>query len=345
MDKGTKKQLVQMQSLMERMEKHYTKYQAAEVTKQKLINEGLEELNATGREDVDTNEFFDMVSQMKGGTRASFGYVSVADLNTPTTSIVNPKTGRPNKVADWDAFGKQLGETNNTIGGVIKFGMYTLNWRSPHNMALHYNNHWVTPVNALRDKYGVEPIKKREVPTTKINDYGVSVYNGEKEELKGNTYSQQDMKTANTKKETHYYLISTDGNIIREATIEELKPYFKQQGPEGIKAFKKLVTDGKATEEEMLNMFKEYGAELNNINFQYRNFIHANIVYIITSIKGEKKRYFNQKLTDCIKGVNIKPQEFINLAKKMYQVADEQSAGENLGEFDSEFPEDLNTNE
>ena len=29
----------------------------------------------------------------------------------------------------------------------------------------------------------------------------------------------------------------------------------------------------------------------------------------------------------------------------MYQVADEQSAGENLGEFDSEFPEDLNTNE
>lgn len=41
MDKGTKKQLVQMQSLMERMEKHYTKYQAAELTKQKLINENL----------------------------------------------------------------------------------------------------------------------------------------------------------------------------------------------------------------------------------------------------------------------------------------------------------------
>lgn len=41
MDKGTKKQLVQMQSLMERMDKHYTKYQAAELTKQKLINENL----------------------------------------------------------------------------------------------------------------------------------------------------------------------------------------------------------------------------------------------------------------------------------------------------------------
>lgn len=340
MDKSTKKQLVQMQSLMERMEKHYTKDQAHEYTRQKLINEGLEELDATGREDVDTNDFFDMVSRMKGGARASFGYVSAADLNTPTTSVINPKTGRPNKVSDWAAFGKQLGETDNNVGGVIKFGMYTLNWRSPYNMTRHYNQNYVTPVNALRDKYGVEHIQKREVPQIKTNSYGVSAYAGDKEELKGNTYSQQDMKTANTKKETHYYLISTDGNIIREASIEELKPYFKEKGVDGIKAFKQLVTDGKATEEEMLNMFKEYGVELNNINFQYRNFIHSHIVYVITSIKGEKKRFFNRKLTDCVKGININPQEFINLAKRMYQIADEQSSSENLGEFDSEFQED-----
>ena len=339
MDKGTRKQLVEMQSLMERMDKHYTKDQATQHLKTKLINEGLDELDATGRQDVDTNDFFDMVSRMKGGTRASFGYVSVADLNTPTTSIINPKTNRPNKVNDWAAFGKQIGETDNTVGGVIKFVMYTLNWRSPHNMAQHYNKNYVGPVNSLRDKYGVEHIKHREVPPIKTNDYGISAYAGEKEELKGNTYSQQDIKTANTKKETHYYLVNTEGNIIREVSVDELKPYFKEKGVDGIKAFRKLVTDGKATEEEMLNMFKEYGVELNNLNFDYRTFIHSHIVYIITSINKEKKRFFNRQLSDCVKGININPQEFINLAKKMYRIADESTDVSDLGEFDSEFPD------
>ena len=340
MDKGTKTQLIQMQSLMERMDKHYTKDQADSHVKSKLIKEGLEELDASNRQDVDTNDFFDMVTRMKGGTRASFGYVSAADLDLPKIQKRNPDTNRMKNYPDWATFGKNIGEENE-ITGVIKLGMYTLNWRSPHNMAKHYNQNYVTPVNALRDKYGVEHIQKREVPAITTNDYGISAYNGSKEELNGHTYSQQDLKTANTKKEIHYFLIGAEGNILKEVSFEQLKPYIKQKGPDGIRAFKQLVTDGKATEEEALQMFKEYAAELGKINVKYQQFIHERILYIITSVNGEKKRFFNGKLASNIGDVQINPQEFINLAKKYYNIADEQVQSSDLGEFDDDIPEEV----
>jgi hypothetical protein len=326
-----KKELAKLQSLIERMDKHYTASQAEELLNDKL-NETCNELDARNRTDLDINDFFDMISTMKGGARASFGYVSVVDLNIPTMEIINPKTKRKNNVKDWKTFSSQLGEENE-ISGVIKFGMYTLNWRSPESMTRHYNNNYVTPVNTLRDKYGVSHIKKKEHNPIQKTDYGISIYQGDNEELKQNSYSQQDMKTPNTKKEIHYYLIGADGSIMREASVEELKPYFKQKGVDGIKAFKELVKNGSKTEEEMLQMFKEYGEEIKKINFDYRTFVHTSMVYVITSIKGEKKRFFNKRLTDAINGLNINPQEFINLAKKFYKVADEQTKTEDLGVF------------
>ena len=332
--------LLKAQHLMERMDMHYSKDEADAQFKAKLLKEGLEELDASNRKDVDTNDFFDMVTKMKGGTRASFGYVSAADLNLPQIQKVNPATNRKKNYPDWATFGKNIGEENE-ITGVIKLGMYTLNWRSPRNMTKHYNLNYVTPVNALRDKYGVEHIKKREMPTINTNDYGISTYNGSKEELNGHTYSQQDLKTANTKKEIHYFLIGTEGNILKEVSFEELKPYIKQKGPDGIKAFKQLAIDGKATEEEALNMFKEYAAELGKINVKYQQFIHERILYIITSVNGEKKRFFNTKLASNIGDVQINQQEFINLAKKYYNIADEQVQSSDLGEFDDDIPEEV----
>lgn len=338
MDKSTKKQWLEMQSLMERMDMHYTKDEAKANIQDKLIKEGLEELNAQGREDVDTNDFFDMVSRMKGGTRASFGYVSMASLEIPQVKKINPETNRLKNYDDWETFGKNIGEEG--ISGVIKFGTYTMNWRSPRNMAQHYNRDYVEPVNALRDKYGVAHIEKREVPTIKTNDYGIATYAGDREELKGNTYSPQDLGTPNTKSESHYYLIGNDGNILKEVPFETLKQYMKQKGVDGIRAFKELVKNGNATEEEMLKMFDEYGAEVQKMNFRYAQFAHSSFVYIITSVNGQKKRFFNQHLTDCINGININPQQFIALAKKMYQVADETVDMSDLGEFDSEFPDE-----
>lgn len=326
-----KKELAKLQSLIERMDKHYTASQAEELLNNKL-NETCNELDASNRTDLDTNDFFDMIATMKGGARASFGYVSAVDLNIPTMEIINPETKRKNKVKDWKTFSSQLGEENE-ISGVIKFGMYTLNWRSPKSMTKHYNNNYVTPVNVLRDKYGVSHIKKKEYNPIQTTDYGISIYQGDNEALKQNSYSQQDMKTANTKKEIHYYLIGADGSIMREVSVEELKPYFKQKGVDGIKAFKELVKNGSKTEEEVLQMFKEYGEEVVKINFDYRTFVHTSMVYVITSVDGEKKRFFNKHLTDAIKGININPQEFINLAKKFYKVADEQTKTEDLGVF------------
>jgi hypothetical protein len=236
---------------------------------------------------------------------------------------------------DWRSFSDQLGEENE-VSGVIKFGMYTLNWRSPESMTKHYNKNYVDVVNTLRDKYGVSHIKPKEYNPIQKTDYGINIYQGDNDALKSNSYSPQDLATPNTKKEIHYYLIGTDGNIMREASVEELKPFFKEKGVDGIKAFKELVTSGAKTEEEMLQMFKEYGEELANINFRYHQFTHSSMVYVITSVDGQKRRFFNKHLTDTIKGVKINPEEFIGLAKKFYKVADERSKTEQLGTFNDE---------
>lgn len=326
-----KKELAKLQSLMERMDKHYTTSQAEQHIENK-IQEALSERDGNNRNDLDTNDFFDMISTMKGGARASFGYVSVANLNLPQIKKLNPATNRMKNFDDWRSFSDQLGEENE-ISGVIKFGMYTLNWRSPESMTKHYNKNYVGPINALRDKYGVSHIKPKEYNPIQKTDYGISIYQGDNDDLKQNSYSPQDLATANTKKEIHYYLIGGDGNIIREASVDELKPFFKQKGVDGIKAFKELVTNGSKTEEEMLQMFKEYGEEVAKINFRYHQFTHTSMVYVITSVDGEKKRFFNKHLTDAIKGVKINPQEFIDLAKKFYKVADEQTKTEDLGVF------------
>ena len=328
------KELARLQSLMERMDKHYTASQAETHLSNKL-NEACNELDASNRTDLDTNDFFDMIATMKGGARASFGYVSVANLNLPQVKKLNPATNRMKNFDDWRSFSDQLGEENE-VSGVIKFGMYTLNWRSPESMTKHYNKNYVDVVNTLRDKYGVSHIKPKEYNPIQKTDYGINIYQGDNDALKSNSYSPQDLATPNTKKEIHYYLIGTDGNIMREASVEELKPFFKEKGVDGIKAFKELVTSGAKTEEEMLQMFKEYGEELANINFRYHQFTHSSMVYVITSVDGQKRRFFNKHLTDTIKGVKINPEEFIGLAKKFYKVADERSKTEQLGTFNDE---------
>jgi len=338
MDKGTRKQLVLMQSLMERMDKHYTKYEAKAHTNLKLLNEGLDELDASNRKEVDTNEFFDMIANMPGGAKASFGYVSAANLNTPTVKKINPETNKMKSYPDWASFGETLG-VGDKLGGVIKFACYTLNWRSPGNMAKHYNKDKVDPVNALRDKYGVEHIKHRPKPTTTTIDYGkgISGYAGDREELKGNTYSEQDTAGKDVQKKVYYYLVDVNGNIIKEVSVDELKPYFKERGVEGIKAFRAMAAASNKTEEEMMQLFNEYSAEILKMQVNYRRFEHSSVVYVITTVDGEKKRFFNRNLRNCIRGININPAEFEKLARQRYNIADAQTKAEDLGEF----PDDL----
>jgi len=340
MNRENKIELAKMQSLMERMDGHYSKEQSNRLLedvlkRNKVIKESLDELDANDRDDVDTNEFFDMISSMKGGAKASIGYISGAKLNVPQIKKLNPETKRMKSFDDYDAFGKQLGETEK-VTGVIKFACYLLNWRSPENMRKHYNTNYVDKVNSIRDTYGVAHMSRRK-PYTQTADYGngISIYNGDNEKLKGHSYSQQDIgKLTSKEKDVKYYLIGENGNILREVSMEELKPYFKASSVEGIKAFR----DMQKSDEEIA----AYAKQIAELNFRYTSFEHSSIVFVITKINGEKKRFFNKNLVSTIKGFNINSEEFINLAKKKYNIENQKVNNDinnemGLGEFDDEF--------
>ena len=82
MDKSTKKQLVEMQSLMERMDKHYTKDQAAAHVKFKLINEGLVE---DDKREITGDRFKDYVGKIQKGWQVHVGYVTTVKLSLDRT--------------------------------------------------------------------------------------------------------------------------------------------------------------------------------------------------------------------------------------------------------------------
>ena len=328
MNKEFKTQLDQMHKLMEHMDKHYSSDQKT------MLNESIEELDANNREDVDVKDFFDMISSMKGGLRSTIGYVSAVSLNLPQIKKKNPETNRMKSYPDWDEFGKQLNETT-PISGVIKFASYNLNWRTPENMRRHYNKNYVDVVNKKRDEYGVPHMERRK-PYTQTLDFGngISAYNGDNAALQGHSYSPQDIALA--KSDIKYYLIGTDGNIVREVSYAELKPFLKSRGVDGIKAFRELQ---KSDEE-----FKRYAAEIAKIDFRYIQFEHSSVVFVITSINGQKKRFFNKNLTNAVKGININPQEILALAKQKYNIAQQDEKNQTFGETPDEFegiPEEL----
>lgn len=313
MNRETKREIEQMNLLMERMENRYTLNQV------NMINERLNELDANDREEVDTADFFDMISSMKGGAKSTIGYVSVAKLNVPQVKRLNPATNRQKNFDDWQSFGNQLGIEGNIVG-VIKFASYTLNWRSPESMTKHYNDDYKTPANTIRAKYGLDPISNRDSHTENLNfGSGVAVYKGDNVEKQGNSYSMQDTGGKGTKSSAEYYAVFDDGSI-KLIDKEKLDPFFKTSSVDGVSALKKLNADD-AT-------IKAYSDEIAALNFRYMKFLHSSIVYVITSINGVKKRFFNKNLSSCLQGIDVDPSIFLSLAKKKYNVDDEQTQGE-----------------
>ena len=321
MEKETKQEIAKMKLLMERMEKRYTPREVS------ILSEEISEADARDRNDVDTSEFFDLVSSMKGGSKATIGYMSAAKLVLPQVKRKNPETNRMKSYDDWEAFGKALG-VEGEVAGVLKFACYNLNWRSPINMNKHYNKNYVDKVNQIRSEYGIEPMGHKKAYADTMNfGSGVSVYSGDNADKIGHSYSPQDI--GNAIKDVKYYLIGVDGKIIREVSIDELKPYFKQPTIDGIRAMKAINMGD--------DEIAEYAKKVAALNFRYTQFEHSSVVFVITSINGEKKRFFNKNLRDNVNGLKIDTNEVLNLAKQKYQIADAQIKQEDIGEFADEY--------
>lgn len=313
MDNRVKKELDKMFLLMERMDKHYT---ASEV---EVLMENIEELDAKNRNDMTPVEFFNMTNNIKGGVKSTIGYVSEAKLDLPQIKKVNPETNRMKNFPDWDKFGKDINSPAE-VTGVIKFSRYTFNWRNAESMHDHYEKNYVNPVNAIRRQYGISPIQSRDNSQPQIQS-PIGPGLPAPQSVLGQGYFMQDTGGKDCHKVVQYFLIGTDGHILKyngtkdgEVPIDVLKKYFKAYVPTGISELRKL----NASDETI----KEYAEKLAAIKFKYTRFNTGSVAYVITNINGKKLRFFNPNLASDINNIKIDPSEYTALAKKLYKVDD-----------------------
>lgn len=256
------------------------------------------------------NEFFDILSSMRGGCFATIGYVTGANLAMPQTKRKNPETGRMKGYDDYEAFGKALGH-DGEVGGVIKLTSYTLNWSNPENIGKAYNK-YKNDANNIRAEFGLEPIKDKGgyKSTQAYGDKGVSTYSGNNKELELHSYTSQN--THNARIKSMYYLIDTEGMVMREVDKSELVSYIKKKsGISGVTDLKRMG----ATEERI----KEYIDRIKALGMSYTTFESSSILYMVATVNGEKIVYINDNLTQSVRGINIVPAEFTKIAKDRYR--------------------------
>ena len=311
MNREAKYELNKMQSLMERMDGHLTKFEADK------INESIEELlDARGREDMTTQEFLDFVNKTNNKYfRSTIGYISAANLGSPTTQIINPVTKRKNTVIDWDAFGQAVNVKDKIIG-VVKFARYTFNFRSNEGMSKHYWNEYVPKANAIRSKYGIaaiqhQPPKPQQTPPAQPSLSDMSF--------------RQNVGGPGCYSVSEYFLIGENGKVIKKIDSNEIYPFLKGHSTTGVSDLKKLQASD--------DTIKAYCKEIAALNFKDRHFKASSIVYVITSIGGKKKRYFNPDIKKEIDGVPIDGAFFKDYAERMYLI-DKENAPSDLGEYD-----------
>ena len=260
---------------------------------------------------ANASEFFDILSSMKGGCFATIGYVTGANLAIPQVKRKNPETNRMKNYDDYETFGKSLGH-DGEVGGVIKLTSYTLNWSTPESLGKAYKK-YKDDANAIRSEFGIDPIQDRESykSTQAYGENGVSTYTGSNDELSLHSYTAQNIHNARIK--GSYYLIGTDGKVMREVNKDELVSFFKKKSEmSGVSALRKMG----ATEERI----KEYVDKINALGMSYKNFEASSILYMVATVNGEKIVYINENLTQSVRGINIIPAEFTKIAKERYQI-------------------------
>ena len=147
--------------------------------------------------------------------------------------------------------------------------------------------------------------------TQEYGDNGISTYSGNNDDLKLHSYTAQNVHNARTK--GIYYLISTEGKVIRELDKSELLSYFKKKSEmSGVSALRKMG----ATEERI----QEFIDKMNELKMSYKNFEASSILYMVATVNGEKIVYINENLTQSVRGINIIPAEFTKIAKERYNI-------------------------
>lgn len=254
-----------------------------------------------------SNEFFDILDGIKGGTFVSIGYVTGANLNIPKVKRKNPLTGRMKGYFDYSVL-----NSTNEIGALVKITSYTFNYRNRQSIHDDYYNRVKPEMNRIRTKYGAPEVQDR-VGYKSVNNYGVNgieTYSGNNETKFGNSYSPQNMY--NAKIDSIIYAIDTNGNIVQELTKEEIKPYLASKKIDsGLKALRDMNAEE--------NVIQSYIEEINGLKFSYRNFEADSILWMTATVNGEKVVYINDQLSRTVDDININKDDFIRIAKERYR--------------------------
>lgn len=255
------------------------------------------------------DEFFDLISEMGAGKFVTIGYVTDAKLNYPKVQRRNPETGRMKGYNDFETFGREIGVAGD-ISGVMKLTSYKLNWSTPDTFAKNYKA-YKNSYNDIRNRYGIGDSENKDGYTQR-QEYGkndVQVYQGKNDDIKDHSYTQQNVK--NAKRKSKYYLIGSDGHIMREIDSKNIVNYFKPKSAvTGVAALRKIGADDAKIE--------AYINEMESLNFQAQTFESSHILYMAAAVGGEKFVYINDRMTQSVEEVNVDTGDFIQLAQERY---------------------------
>lgn len=258
----------------------------------------------------DSSEFFDILDDVKKTWWVTIGYVAGANLDVPKVKRKNPDSGRMKGYPDYTAFKKE--GYDQEIGAMVSITSYNFQY-FPTDIAKQKYVDYKKAANEIRRDVGIPEIQDKENDYTQTINYGrgISAYGGANAEKMGHTYTNQNMYDAKISGVT--YLVSTDGSIIRGLSNDEVKPYLKAKREiDGVAALRKINA-----KQEVID---DYITRIKNLKYKYKRFEASSILWMVatTETDHEKILYFNDRLQRAVDGININPEDFLQIAKQRY---------------------------
>ena len=104
-----------------------------------------------------------------------------------------------------------------------------------------------------------------------------------------------------------------DGKILNDVPQEQIVPYLKAKGEiSGVSALRKM-----GVEEDKI---QEYIKKMTDLKFKYVNFESKSILWIAATVDGEKIIYINDDLQRAVDGIDIRPDDFREIARNRYKI-------------------------
>ena len=299
-------EIAKMKSLINRMEKRMTPYEAV-LNEEKMLSEVYTPKDVIVKS---PDEFFDIMDQSGAGKFFTIGCVFSTEIE-PKVKKKNPATNRMKSYDDYSVFG----EGSEDIAAIVSLVSYNRQYQHRDKVSSEYAAS-KQKENDIRRNYGAPEIADKTGGYKGTLDYGkhgVEVYSGSDETKQGNTYHPINVHPSKTRTKKRYFVIGADGHILRELDAETIMPYLKKKsGNSGANALRKLGRE----EEEI----KRYMDEVNGIGMAYINPKSDSILYMASSIGKQKIRYINDNMRRKANEIDVVPEDFLKIARERYNI-------------------------